>query len=276
MKFYCLQKGFARFSLTWWILIVQKQYMAYLIEKPFEVAPNHVLLRIKTNFCAHPGQFVNVKTGTGYDPLLRRPFSVFNYNEGTIELIVRVVGKGTAWLKDHAQVGEIDILPPMGKGFTIIEMGSALLIGGGVGNAPLYFLAKELKKRGVFVEYVFGAKNKESIFLLDHYSKIADALHVMTEDGSYGDCGFATDCANKLISNKYNAIYTCGPFQMMALVVEMFRQSTALIEVSVEKYFGCGVGLCSGCVVETTAGNRRACIDGPVFEGRTIIWHSQR
>lgn len=246
--------------------------MAYLIEKPLEVARDHFLLRIKSESAASCGQYVNLKIGTMLDPLLRRPFSVHNYSDGIIEIIVRVVGKGTAWLRDHAQIGVIDMLPPMGKGFTLIDTGRALLVGGGVGNAPLYYLAKELKARGVSVEFIFGARNVEAVFLQDKYEKTCNVLHIMTDDGSCGEKGFAIDCVGTLKSLSFDAVYTCGPEPMMAALIEIFRQSKSLVEASVEKYFGCGVGLCSGCVVETNFGNRRACIDGPVFDARSVIW----
>ncbi len=248
------------------------KFMAELIEKPIGVARDHFLLRIKSEDVAAPGQFVNLKIGIMLDPLLRRPFSVHNFSDGIIELLVRVVGRGTAWLRDHAEVGEIDMQPPMGRGFTLIEKGKALLVGGGVGNAPLYFLARVLKMRGVMVEYIFGAQNKEALFLRDRYEAAVDVMHIMTDDGSCGEKGFATDCVGMLKSTSFDAVYTCGPVPMMASLIEMFRQSNACIEASVENYFGCGVGLCSGCVVETAFGNRRACIDGPVFDGRAVIW----
>ncbi len=249
--------------------------MAYLLEKPIEVARDHFLLRLQSESSAVPGQFVNLKIGATLDPLLRRPFSVYNCSDGIIEIIVRVVGRGTAWLRDYAEIGAIDMLPPMGKGFTLIEKGRALLVGGGVGNAPLYYLAKSLKERKVFVEYIFGAQNAEAIFLRDAYERICDAVHIMTDDGSCGEKGFATDCVGTLKSLLFDAVYTCGPVPMMAALVEIFRPSNSVVEASVENYFGCGVGLCSGCVVETNSGNRRACIDGPVFDARTVIWRKE-
>ncbi len=249
--------------------------MAYILEKPIEVARDHYLLRIQSESSAAPGQFVNLKIGTTLDPLLRRPFSVYNFSDGIIEIIVRVVGKGTAWIRDNAVQGELDMLPPMGKGFTLIEKGRALLVGGGVGNAPLYYLAKLLKQRKVFVEYIYGAQNAETIFLKDAYERTCDVVHIMTDDGSCGDKGFATDCLGTLKSLSFDAVYTCGPVHMMAKLVEIFRQSKSIVEASVENYFGCGVGLCAGCVVETNSGNRRACIDGPVFDARTVMWRKE-
>lgn len=249
--------------------------MEMLIEKPVAVARDHFLLRFATESNALPGQFVNVRIGRMMDPLLRRPFSIHDYNAGTIEIIIRVVGKGTAWLRDNAVSGEIDILPPMGKSFTLLNKGKALLVGGGVGNAPLYYLARELKARGVLVEYVFGAKEENCIFLKEKYKAIADVFHAITDDGSCGEKGLATDCVRTLPISEYDAVYTCGPVPMMASLVEIFRKTHARIEVSVENYFGCGVGLCSGCVIETNAGNRRACIDGPVFDGRDVIWRRE-
>jgi dihydroorotate dehydrogenase electron transfer subunit len=248
--------------------------MATLIEKT-QVARDHFLLRIQSNFRAYPGQFINLRVGTMFDPLLRRPFSVHNFRDGMLEIIVRVVGRGTAWLRDNAMPGDIDILPPMGHGFHVIERGKALLVGGGVGNAPLYYLAKELKKHNVVVEYIYGAQSAQHVFLEEKYRAVADIFYLVTDDGSCGEKGMATDIARMRHAETFDAVYACGPAPMMAALVELFRKSTARIELSVENYFGCGIGLCSGCVVETNAGNRRACIDGPVFDGRIVHWKKE-
>jgi dihydroorotate dehydrogenase electron transfer subunit len=248
--------------------------MAMLIEK-IQVARDHYLLRIQSDLRAYPGQFINLRVGTTFDPLLRRPFSVHDCTDGMLEIIVRVVGRGTAWLRDNAMPGDINILPPMGNGFQVITRGRALLVGGGVGNAPLYYLAKELKKHKVAVEYILGTQSAQHVFLEEKYRAVADMFYLVTDDGSCGEKGLATDIARMRHAEIFDAVYTCGPAPMMAALVELFRNSTSRIEVSVENYFGCGIGLCSGCVVETNAGNRRACIDGPVFDGRTVLWKKE-
>jgi dihydroorotate dehydrogenase electron transfer subunit len=250
--------------------------MAQLIEKPREVARGHFLLRIDIGTAASaPGQFANIRINGSLDPLLRRPFSIHDHNGTVIDVVVRVVGKGTAWLWDHAKPGEMDVLAPLGNGFTPIEKGTALLVGGGVGNAPLYYLARRLRERGTRVCYVYGARSEDCVFLRERYAGAADELHIVTDDGSCGEKGFSTDAAGRLAEETdFDAVYACGPAPMMAGTAAVFMKTKALLQVSMENYFGCGVGLCSGCTVETVSGNRRACIDGPVLDGRSIEWPS--
>lgn len=250
--------------------------MAQLIEQPREVARGHFLMRIDIGASgAAPGQFANIRIGASMDPLLRRPFSIHNQNGTVIDIVIRVVGKGTAWLWEHAKPGAIDVLAPLGRGFTIIENGKALLVGGGVGNAPLYYLARKLRERGTRISYVYGARSEDCVYLRDRYESAADEMRIVTDDGSCGGKGFATDVAAELgAKTDFDAVYVCGPTVMMAKTASIFREKKALLQVSVENYFGCGVGLCSGCTVETVDGNRRACVDGPVLDGRSIEWPS--
>jgi dihydroorotate dehydrogenase electron transfer subunit len=250
--------------------------MARLIEKPRQVAKDHFLMRVDigTELSA-PGQFANIRINRSLDPLLRRPFSIHDHNGTVIDIVVRIVGKGTAWLWEHANPGNMDVLAPLGKGFTPIDKGTALLVGGGVGNAPLYCLARRLRERGSRVCYVYGARSKDCFFLGERYERAVDEFHVVTDDGSLGDRGFATDIARRLAGTaEYDAVYVCGPAAMMAGTVSIFMEKKNLLQVSMENYFGCGVGLCSGCTVETVSGNRRACVDGPVLDGRSIEWPS--
>lgn len=248
--------------------------MAVLLENPELLCKDHILCRIDAgDIVTAPGQFVNVRVGESMDPLLRRPFSVHNQEGNVIELVIQVLGKGTRWLRDYAKPGNIDLLLPLGKGFSLPEKSSALLVGGGVGNAPLYYLARALRERGTSVTYLYGSRTKECMFLRDRYKQIADNYHEATDDGSCGEKGRITGLAEKVIEkNSFTHVFTCGPTPMMRTLAEMVKNSGIHIEVSVENYFGCGVGLCSGCTVETVHGNRRACIDGPVFDGKEINW----
>ncbi len=250
--------------------------MAILIEKPVDVAKDHFLMRIDIGSArSRPGQFVNIRVGNTHDPLLRRPFSIHDSNGSVVDIVVRVVGKGTSLLREGAMPGNIDIIGPLGRGFTLLESGSALLVGGGVGNAPLYFLARRLRERGVKVTCVYGARSLDCVFLRERYESAADRIRFITDDGSCGDRGFSTDAAKELAAEGgFDAIYACGPAAMMARTVEIFRDAPCLIEVSLENYFGCGVGLCSGCAVETVSGNKRACVDGPVLDGRAVLWQN--
>jgi dihydroorotate dehydrogenase electron transfer subunit len=246
--------------------------MAILINNPELVAKDHYLLNLEMKNCAfYPGQFINIKTTEGTDPLLRRPFSIFDADGEKLSIIVRIIGKGTELICEM-QPGEINVIGPSGNGFTIEKGKNVLLVGGGVGNAPLYYLMKELKEKGNRVTYIYCARSKDFIFEKNKYQSLADEFILTTDDGSDGVKGFATDVmADKISMKGYDRIYTCGPDPMMEKTVRLAEVNTP-VEVSVENYFGCGVGLCVGCTVDTISGYKRACVDGPVFDGRTILW----
>lgn len=248
--------------------------MAELIKKPEEIADDHFLINIKIdNNRSVPGQFVNIRAAEGFEPMLRRPFSIFDSDEDIISLVVRVVGKGTS-LISTMNPGLINITGPAGKGFTIEEGKDVLLAGGGVGNAPLYYLMKELKKRGNRITYIYCARGKDYVFAADMYRDLADEFIVTTDDGSMGVKGFATDVMADVISEeRFSRIYTCGPNPMMSKTVKLANKNIP-VEVSVENYFGCGVGLCVGCTVDTVYGYKRACVEGPVMDGRKILWEN--
>lgn len=246
--------------------------MAEIIKKPEEIAGNHFLINIRIeNNKALPGQFVNIRAAEGFEPMLRRPFSIFDSDGDIISLVVRVIGKGTS-LISSMKPGPVNITGPSGKGFTLEEGKDLLLVGGGVGNAPLYYLMKELKKRGNRITYIYCARGKDYFFAEDMYRELADEFIVTTDDGSMGVKGFATDVMAHVISGEhFSRIYTCGPDPMMNKTVKLADKKVP-VEVSVENYFGCGVGLCVGCTVDTVDGYKRACVEGPVLDGRKILW----
>ena len=245
--------------------------MTELIEKPIQVADEHYLLKIKCESKnSKAGQFINLKATTNTDPLIRRPFSIYNHYENIIEIIIRVIGKGTDLISKF-DTGKINMLGPLGKGFTITEKKNILLIGGGVGNAPLYYLGKKLKEKNNKLTYIYGSRSKNFIYQKKEFSDLFDKIHFVTDDGSEGEKGFVTDVAEKILANdKFDMIYTCGPTIMMKKVAEM--SDIIPVEVSVENYFGCGIGLCVGCTVELDGKQKRACVDGPVFNGKSIGW----
>jgi dihydroorotate dehydrogenase electron transfer subunit len=251
--------------------------MAQMIEKPLPIARDHVLLKLRSDGAPapEPGQFVNIKAASGTDPLVRRPFSVFDYNDGIMEIIIRIVGRGTRLISGVPAGEDIDMLGPLGKGFTLINGGRALLIGGGVGNAPLFYLARELKRRGTSVTFVYGARTADLIYCRDRFASAVDEFIISTDDGSEGRGGYCTETGcERLSGGGFDRVYVCGPTPMMAGMARLAADNPAPMEVSLENYYGCGVGLCSGCTIETDSGPRRTCVDGPVMDARTIRWDS--
>jgi dihydroorotate dehydrogenase electron transfer subunit len=246
--------------------------MAHLIGSPEEVARDHYLVRLRTpGPLSQPGQFIAVKTGEGTDPLLRRPFSVFDHEGDVIEIVVRVVGRGTRLLsKAH---DNIDVIGPLGKGFSLGGAQRALLVGGGVGCAPLYYLARDLARKNCAVTLLFGAATSEHIYCAGRYDAVCGDFRMATDDGSRGFKGQVTALMEEVLSRQtYDRIYTCGPTPMMKRVVEL--SGNVPVEISVENYFGCGFGICAGCTIETSGGLRRACVHGPVFDGKSVLFDS--
>jgi dihydroorotate dehydrogenase electron transfer subunit len=244
-----------------------------LIKKPEEISKEHYLLTIEhSGKKPLPGQFISIKVNKGTDPLLRRPFSVFDYYDNTIEVVMKIEGKATSIIRDSALDTNTDITGPFGKGFTIRENSNALLIGGGVGNAPLHYLSKTLQKSGTKTTYIYGSRSSQFIYCRDHFNQCSDDILHMTDDGTEGEKGFVTQKAEKLLkTNKYDVIYICGPTIMMKACADILKKLSIYTEVSLENYFGCGIGICSGCTVKTINGNKRACFDGPVFNVNEII-----
>ncbi|GAC1417660.1 MAG: dihydroorotate dehydrogenase electron transfer subunit [Actinomycetota bacterium] len=223
---------------------------------------------------AKPGQFVSLaQRAPGH--LLRRPFSVLDAHEGIVEIGFDVIGAGTQWLNE-LQAGEtIDISGPFGVAYTPPVAGTVLLVGGGYGAAPLLFLASQLKRGGsqVKTHVILGAAFQSRLFEPDRAERNATAVTFTTEDGSRGLRGRVTD-AMKLVPDS-SAVYACGPMAMLAAVTRA-TPTEIPVEVAVEEFMGCGIGVCWTCVVPTHNGGYRrhvrSCIEGPVFDGRSIQW----
>lgn len=223
-----------------------------------------------------PGQFVNVEIKNSDQVFLRRPFSVFevNYQENTIGLIVKVLGKGSKTLSD-AQPGEsVSLVYPLGKEFTMPDKDEKiLLIGGGSGVAPVLFLAKtaELNKDNVLI--ILGSKTYEDIILANNYLQYG-RLNYTTEDGSFGIKGRVTDHTVFKDGglNKFDKVYACGPSPMMKAIARFAMKNGIFCEVSLENLMACGFGVCLCCIEPTDKGNLCVCTDGPVFNIKSLKW----
>lgn len=219
---------------------------------------------------AKPGQFVNLRLSDKLDPLLRRPISLhrIDVEKGTITMMYLVVGEGTTMMKGM-EIGEtIDVLGPLGNGWnTEAEGEHAVLIGGGIGVAPLYPLAKELLAKGKKVEMIIGAKSKEYLADCSVYEEMGAAVTITTDDGTAGIKGFVTQAlADSIAAGKCDYIYACGPRPMLKFVEKLALEKNVPGQVSTESHMGCGLGICLLCPTKVKAGGyKRTCTDGPVF-----------
>ena len=251
-----------------------------------EVAPKHFKLVISSKYIsshASPGQFVNVRVSEGYDPLLRRPLSLHRINQQheKFELLYEVVGKGTELLSKYNVGAELDILGPLGKGFTIEKKEIAILVGGGMGVAPLLALADELKSKVKIIYILIGAKNMDRVLTEESFKEITNEILVSTDDGSYGKKGFISDLLLDVLENTLGekdldntTLYACGPHPMLKAISDIAFQKKIPCQVSMEQRMACGIGTCLGCVIKTKNGYKKVCDDGPVFDAKEIIWQN--
>ena len=225
---------------------------------------------------AAPGQFLHVRCGESSAPLLRRPMSVYRTEQDVIQLMVRDVGEGSAWLVRRQQGDELDCLGPLGHGFRLVSQArNLLMVGGGYGVAPLVGLAERALRRGASVALAVGAATKEQVFPTDLLPAEVEYL-AATDDGSAGHHGYVTDLVPDRIGWA-DAVYACGPLAMMETLARILREQAPHkpAQVAMEERMGCAMGVCLGCVVETTRGPLRVCTEGPVFEARQIVWRQE-
>jgi len=222
---------------------------------------------------SRPGQFIHVQTADGPHPILRRPFSIMSAGGGHLEILFRVVGEGTGLLAAKRPGGAVSLFGPIGTPFPDDD-GVAVLIAGGIGVAPLIFLAEELKAKGTPAVFVYGARNAGDILLKTRIEQIAREALFATEDGSLGMKGFVTQAAAGYLNRNFR-IYACGPEPMLEAVIRMAASMGVHAWLSLENRMACGTGACQGCVVQTRSGYRRVCVDGPVFSAGDLIGEAE-
>ena len=212
------------------------------------------------------GQFVNIQL-TG--KFLRRPISVCDYDESTLTIVYKVVGKGTEQMSAMTAGQKLDILTGLGNGYDLTLSGDApVLMGGGVGVPPMYNLAKKLLAQGKTVTVILGFNTKTEIFYEDAFKALGCRVIVCTADGSYGVKGFAT---TPLAEMNYTYFYTCGPEPMLKAV---YKATNTSGQMSFEERMGCGFGACMGCSCKTLTGYKRICKEGPVMKKEEILWEN--
>jgi dihydroorotate dehydrogenase electron transfer subunit len=221
---------------------------------------------------AHPGQFVMVRTAWGHDPLLRRPFSIHQVNGRQIAFLFKMVGRGTEWLAHRRQGDFLDLLGPLGKGFSIHPRSyHLLLVAGGMGIAPLLFLAQRALDNSHSVTLLLGARTA-SLLYPEALLPPKVELVLVTEDGSAGKQGLGSDFMPDF-SPKADQIFACGPVPMYQAMATQNQLGGKSIQVSLEARMGCGLGACYGCTIKTRGGLKQVCKDGPVFELEDIPWN---
>jgi dihydroorotate dehydrogenase electron transfer subunit len=232
---------------------------------------------------AKPGNFVHVKVSSGDSPLLRRAFSIHSVdeNENSYQLLFRVIGRGTEILSRASPGDELDVLGPIGNSFSLPGEGQEImLVAGGMGIAPLWFLFDHLAKRfhKDKLTVLVGAKTKEELLGSDKLQTTGAKLIVATDDGSAGRKGLVTEVFLKEMKKRNNnpkklAVYSCGPQTMLRRMSEIAEGLDLSCQMSLETHMACGVGACWGCAYKVRSWNyKRVCVDGPVFNARQVDW----
>lgn len=240
-------------------------------EKTGVILNNHAItqdiwqMQIQVQMDLVPGQFVNVEIPGLF---LRRPFSVSNVQADVITLVYRLVGKGTNAMAQMSSCADLNLLGPCGNGFDLNLAGQhPVLIGGGLGLAPLQYLARALLWQKKQVTVLAGFQSEKDAILLEQFTNTGCDVRVYTQDGSLGTKGLVTDG----MEEQGSSIYACGPMGMLQRVV---RKAEVPVQVSLEARMGCGFGACMGCAIMTKAGPKRICHDGPVFDGKELLWQA--
>lgn len=234
---------------------------------------------------ARPGQFVALAVGGPTSAnLLRRCFSIHKVSPsgtygGTVDVVVAAHGPGTTWISQLRAHDEVDIVGPLGKAFPLpTEPVPCVLVGGGYGSAPLFWLAEALRERGCHVEMVLGAATESKLFGVVEARRHADGVTVTTDDGSAGTQGWVSDVLPDVIRRTgAGVVYGCGPMGMLRSITDVAAAEGAVAQVAVEESMACGVGVCMTCVMpvvgkDGTTRMVRSCVEGPVFRGDRVRW----
>jgi len=255
-----------------------------------EVASNIYLMKLKTPEIAQdalPGQFIHIRCSKDNFPLLRRPLSIHRIDKekGEIYILFQVVGEGTKLLAQREVGDDLDIMGLIGNGFNIYpESRKIMIVGGGIGVAPLLALCEESIRQGKEVRVLIGALKKELVIGEESFKILGAKVDVATDDGSYKYKGLVTDLLERIIKEGWLAdqIFACGPKPMLRKINEIILQANINYQVSLEERMACGIGACLGCVCKIKTKDKkeykvkyeykRVCVDGPVFGGSEVVW----
>lgn len=226
---------------------------------------------------AQPGQFVHIRVNDAVQPLLRRPLSIHSLDDNeTFSLLYEVSGEGTEILSHNKPGHTIDVIGPLGSGFSFdAGLKRVILVGGGIGVAPLLLAAQKALSRKLQTIVLIGAKTKERMLCVADFKNLGCEIETITDDGSSGSEGYVTDLVEQAIVSRGKGpavVMACGPRQMLRRTAVAAGLYDVSCQVSLEEAFACGIGACLGCVVMTENGYKRVCADGPVFPAEEIVW----
>lgn len=259
-------------------ILMKKRTEDLVITENRKLADGFFLLKLSSSLTLpviNPGQFVQVRVPDSSSTFLRRPLSVHDVDHagGSLSLLIQVAGAGTDRLSQMVPGDKLNLLYPLGNSFTLPKSNErVLLVGGGSGMAPLLFLGRTIRDKGIKTHFLLGFRNRERILDYTDYEAVG-TVEISVEDGSAGHRGYVTD--NPLLTGQeWDRIYCCGPEPMMKAVAAECRERAVFCEVSLEKLMACGTGICLCCVVPTTSGNLCSCTDGPVFNINDLKWQT--
>lgn len=257
-----------------------KKMLDLVVTDNIQLNQNYNLIKLTTNDGLnlpdmYPGQFVEIRVDGSPSTFLRRPISVNFVDEDKNELwlLIQLIGEGTRRMSEYTKGDIVNLLLPLGTSFSIPPSPAnqqLLLVGGGVGTAPMLYLGAILKRKGFKPKFLLGARSKKDLLQLDDFARYGEVL-CTTEDGSYGEKGYVTN--HSILDNtKFTTIYTCGPKPMMMAVAKYAHARNINCEVSLENTMACGFGVCLCCVEDTIDGNVCVCTEGPVFNIEKLKW----
>jgi dihydroorotate dehydrogenase electron transfer subunit len=256
---------------------MKKAILDLNVKENIRLHANYVLLKLTSQTALPdmmPGQFAEIRIDGSPTTFLRRPISINFVDKANNEVwfLVQLVGDGTKQLSKVAAGEVVNVVLPLGNGFTIPtgKDEKLLLVGGGVGTAPMLYFGKYLSERGLKPVFLLGARSDKDLLQLEEFAKYGE-VYTTTEDGSHGEKGFVTG-HSLLEKERFDHIYTCGPKPMMMAVAKYAATKNIDCEVSLENTMACGVGACLCCVENTNEGHLCVCKDGPVFNIKKLLW----
>ncbi len=241
---------------------MKDSYKDGIIYSNIEISPGIYEIILEGDFLGSPGQFYMVKGWNGLDPFLPRPLSICDLESRKLKLLYEVKGRGTHIIGNLKKGDRLSLLGPLGNTFDLQEEGKIALVTGGIGIAPMLYLAKNLSGG---IDIYSGFRN--NAYFLDQIKPYIKNTFIATEDGSTGHKGFVTELFQP---EEYDLVYCCGPTEMINVVLKLCKGKVP-IYVSMESRMACGIGACLGCAVGTTRGMARVCKEGPVFKGGELI-----